>query len=381
MDWNQKPYHSLDYELKRRFGRKIYKLSLDGGMTCPNRDGTLGNRGCIFCSSGGSGDFAAKACPDVWEQIEAAKARVRRKMPPGSSGATIAPGSNGATIAPESNGATTAPGSNGATTAPGSNRATTAPESRGNAGTASECNASANTAPESRAATSPSYIAYFQSYTNTYAPLPRLRSLFERAVSHPDVALLSVATRPDCLPDETVSLLAGLNRRKPVWVELGLQTVHEDTARFIRRGYGFPVFEDACRRLKAAGITVVVHVILGLPGEDRERMLETITRMADFSRAGLIDGIKLQLLHVLKGTDLADYYQNHPFPIFSMEEYIDFVIDCAELLPPELVIHRLTGDGPKSLLVAPSWSGNKRLVLNTLARRFKERNTWQGRLS
>ncbi len=325
MDWNQKPYHSLDYELKRRFGRKIYKLSLDGGMTCPNRDGTLGNRGCIFCSSGGSGDFAAKACPDVWEQIEAAKARVRRKMPPGSSGATIA--------------------------------------------------------PESCAATPPSYIAYFQSYTNTYAPLPRLRSLFERAVSHPDVALLSVATRPDCLPDETVSLLAGLNRRKPVWVELGLQTVHEDTARFIRRGYGFPVFEDACRRLKAAGITVVVHVILGLPGEDRERMLETITRMADFSRAELIDGIKLQLLHVLKGTDLADYYQNHPFPIFSMEEYIDFVIDCAELLPPELVIHRLTGDGPKSLLVAPSWSGNKRLVLNTLARRFKERNTWQGRLS
>ncbi len=318
MDWNQKPYHSLDYELKRRFGRKIYKLSLDGGMTCPNRDGTLGNRGCIFCSSGGSGDFAAQSCPDVWEQIEAAKARVRRKMPPESS--AMAP-------------------------------------------------------------SAPSYIAYFQSYTGTYAPLPRLRSLFERAVSHPDVALLSVATRPDCLPDETVSLLAGLSRRKPVWVELGLQTVHEDTARFIRRGYGFPVFEDACRRLKAAGITVVVHVILGLPGEDRERMLETITRMADFSRAGLIDGLKLQLLHVLKGTDLADYYQNHPFPIFSMEEYIDFVIDCAELLPPELVIHRLTGDGPKSQLIAPSWSGNKRLVLNTLARRFKERNTWQGRLS
>ena len=381
MDWNQKPYHSLDYELKRRFGRKIYKLSLDGGMTCPNRDGTLGNRGCIFCSSGGSGDFAAKACPDVWEQIEAAKARVRRKMPPGSNGATTAPESNGATTAPGSSGATTAPESNGATTAPGSSGATIAPESRGNASTASECNASANTAPEICAATLPSYIAYFQSYTNTYAPLPRLRSLFERAVSHPDVALLSVATRPDCLPDETVSLLAGLNRRKPVWVELGLQTVHEDTARFIRRGYGYPVFEDACRRLKAAGITVVVHVILGLPGEDRERMLETITRMADFSRAGLIDGIKLQLLHVLKGTDLADYYQNHPFPIFSMEEYIDFVIDCAELLPPELVIHRLTGDGPKSLLVAPSWSGNKRLVLNTLARRFKERNTWQGRLS
>ncbi len=318
MDWNQKPYHTLDYELRRRFGRKIYKLSLDGGMTCPNRDGTLDSRGCIFCSGGGSGDFAARACGDVWEQIEAAKARVSGKMP---------------------------------------------------------------AAAENSSNASPSYIAYFQSYTNTYAPLPRLRFLFERAIAHPDVVLLSVATRPDCLPQETVSLLDELNQKKPVWVELGLQTVHEDTALFIRRGYDFPVFKDACLRLKAAGLTVVVHVILGLPGEDRARMLETVRRMADFSRAGLIDGIKLQLLHVLKGTDLAEYFQNHPFPVFSMEEYIDFVIDCTELLPPELVIHRLTGDGPKSLLIAPLWSGNKRLVLNTLMKRFKERNTWQGRLS
>lgn len=314
MDWNNKPYHSLDFELRRQFGRKIYKLSLDGGMTCPNRDGTLGTRGCIFCSAGGSGDFAAPACADVWEQIEAAKSRVGRKI----------------------------------------------------------------SAPEAGA---PSYIAYFQSYTNTYAPLPRLRELFTRALSHPDIAALSVATRPDCLPPETVALLEACAREKPVWVELGLQTVHEDTARLIRRGYDFPVFEDACRRLKAAGLTVIVHVILGLPGEDRGRILETVRRMAEFSHAGLIDGIKLQLLHILKGTDLADYFQNHPFPVFSMEEYIDLVIDCAELLPPELVIHRLTGDGPKSLLVAPLWSGNKRLVLNTLLKRFKERETWQGRLS
>ena len=313
MDWNGKPYHSLDFELRRQFGRKIYKLSLDGGMTCPNRDGTLGTRGCIFCSAGGSGDFAAPACPDVWEQIEAAKSRVKRKI--------------------------------------------------------SDSDASA-----------PCYIAYFQSYTNTYAPPQRLRELFTRAISHPDIAARSVATRPDCLPEETVALLEECSRVKPVWVELGLQTVHGDTARLIRRGYEFPVFEDACRRLKAAGLTVIVHVILGLPGEDRGRILETVRRMAQFSRAGLIDGIKLQLLHILKGTDLADYFQNHPFPVFSMEEYIDLVIDCAELLPPDLVIHRLTGDGPKSLLIAPLWSGNKRLVLNMLLKRFKERETWQGRI-
>ena len=336
--WGEKPYYSLDYYLKETFGQKVYKLALDGGMTCPSRDGTLGTGGCIFCSEGGSGDFAESPPPsgsgpgcgtpaapgrvspslpeieqriarlDVCGQIERAKARVSSKIKDGK------------------------------------------------------------------------YVAYFQSYTNTYGPLPYLTALFSQAVSHPDIAALSIGTRPDCLPKETIALLKKLNQEKPVWVELGLQTIHEDSARLIRRGYELPCFLDALRRLKEAGLTVVVHVILGLPGETREDMLETVRFLGRLDNPS-IDGIKLQLLHILKGTGLADYCRTNPFPMFTMEEYIDFVIDCAELLPPELVIHRLTGDGPKSLLVAPSWSGNKRLVLNTLARRFKERNTWQGRLS
>lgn len=307
LSWNGKPYHSLDWELKHTFGRKLYKLALDGGMTCPNRDGRLGTGGCIFCSQGGSGDFAVPRCESLDRQIEAAKALVARKLAP---------------------------------------------------------------------VKAPSYIAYFQSYTNTYAPLPYLQSLFSQAAAHPDIALLSIATRPDCLPPETVGLLRDINSRKPVWVELGLQTIHEDTAARIRRGYPLPVFTDACRRLKAAGLTVIVHVILGLPGESREQMLETIRFLAAF---GLADGIKLQLLHILRATELGAMYESHPFHVFHMEEYIDLIIDSVELLPPEMVIHRLTGDGPKRLLIAPEWSANKRLVLNRLHQRFKERNAWQGK--
>ena len=306
MDWNGKPYHSLDYELKRQFGRKIYKLSLDGGMTCPNRDGTIATGGCIFCSEGGSGDFAAPRHGSVSLQIEAAMGQVEQKMPHGAGGP---------------------------------------------------------------------YIAYFQSYTNTYAPAPYLKQLFGEAVSHPAIAALSIGTRPDCLGPEVVDLLRELNRIKPVWVELGLQTIHPATADFIRRGYGLPVFEDALTRLKSAGLTVITHVILGLPGESRAMMMETV----DYLAHSPLDGVKLQLLHILKGTGLADYYRDSPFPVFTMEDYIECVIDCVELLPPEITIHRLTGDGPKSLLIAPLWSGNKRLVLNTLHRRFRERNTWQGR--
>lgn len=304
MDWNGKPYHSLDYEIKKQFGQKVYKLSLNGGMTCPGRDGTLGSGPCIFCSAGGSGDFAAPVMDSVHEQIEAAKLQVQRKM-----------------------------------SGPGS------------------------------------YIAYFQSYTNTYAPLPHLRAIFTDAIRHPDIAALSVATRPDCLGPEVVDLLLELNSIKPVWVELGLQTIHESTACFIRRGYPLPVFESALLRLKEAGITVIVHVILGLPGETREMMLETVRYLAK----GVVDGIKLQLLHILNGTDLARIYRDTPFPVLSMEEYLDLVIDCVELLPPDMTIHRITGDGPKKLLVSPLWSGNKRLVLNSLHRRFKERDTWQGK--
>lgn len=316
-------------------------------MTCPNRDGTLGTGGCIFCSGGGSGDFAEPQHASVTEQIEAAKARVSAKIKNGR------------------------------------------------------------------------YIAYFQSYTNTYAPLSHLRTVFTDAVLHPDTAALSIATRPDCLGPDVVDLLRELNQIKPVWVELGLQTIHESTARFIRRGYTLPVYESALRRLKEAGITVIVHVILGLPGETREMMLDTVRYLAgnmrdadgwsDMAGSGndgsswnssgndgsswnssgndgssrnrgpTADGIKLQLLHILEGTDLARIYRDTPFPVLAMEEYLDLVIDCVELLPPDMTIHRITGDGPKKLLLSPLWSRNKRLVLNSLHRRFKERNTWQGK--
>ena len=311
-DWNGKPYYSLDYYLKETFGTKVYKLALDGGMTCPNRDGTIGTGGCIFCSEGGSGDFAAKRTASVHEQVEQAKTRITGKMGKGK----------------------------------------TDPEARNGP-----------------------FIAYFQSYTNTYAPLPYLESLFTETLSIPEICALSIGTRPDCLPDETVKLLSDLNRRKPVWVELGLQTIHENTADFIRRGYKLPVFEDAYRRLKDAGLTVIVHVILGLPGETKNDMLETIRYLADLH----IDGIKLQLLHVLKGTDLNDLYESGAFQTMEFDEYLDLVGDCLMNLPQDIVVHRVSGDGPKSILTAPLWSGNKRLVLNSMAKHLKENQIYQGK--
>lgn len=306
MDWNGKPYHSLDYEMRQLFGTKVYKIALDAGMTCPNRDGTLGTRGCIFCSSGGSGDFAVSsmAAGTVTAQIEKAAARIQHKL---------------------------------------------------------------GTSP-------PAYMAYFQSYTNTYAPVDRLRRLFTEAIQHPDVKAISIATRPDCLPDEVLDLCQRLNQIKPVWIELGLQTIHEDTANLIRRGYPLSCFMDTLARLRNRNLKVIVHVILGLPGESREQMLQTVSALAHAD----IQGIKLQLLHVLKETDLAVLYEQGDCPMFSLEEYLDLVIDCVALLPPEIVLHRITGDGPKSLLLAPLWSANKRLVLNSLTRRFKERNIIQG---
>ena len=304
--WDQRPYHTLSYSLKKQFKTRVYKLSLDGGMTCPNRDGTLGTGGCIFCSKGGSGDFAesCRSYPDIAGQIEAARKRIERKAPSGP------------------------------------------------------------------------YIAYFQSFTNTYAPLPYLSDLFSRTLNHPQIAALSIGTRPDCLEDEKIRLLAELNRKKPVWVELGLQTIHPNTAALIRRGYPLSCFADTAARLKEAGLTVIVHLILGLPGESREQMLSSVDYTAHFLPA--LDGIKLQLLHVLKGTDLAAMYEKDPFPLFSMEEYADFIVTCIEHLPPSMTVHRITGDGPRSLLIAPEWSLHKRQVLNTIDRRFRERNTFQG---
>ena len=305
MVWGDKPYHSLDYELKRQFGQKIYKVSLDGGMSCPNRDGTVGTGGCTFCSQGGSGEFAVgrNGDPDVWEQIEQAKTRVHRKI-----------------------------------------------------------------SGEGK------YIAYFQSYTNTYAPVDYLRTLFERAITHPDIVALSVGTRPDCLGDEVVALLKELNRQKPVWVELGLQTIHEKTAERIHRGYRLEVFEDAYRRLKEAGLTVVVHVILGLPGETKEEMLETVDYLGKIP----VDGIKLQLLHILKGSQMAAEYEKNPFSLMELEEYLDLILTCVARLPQSVVIHRLSGDGAKTLLIGPAWSANKKLVLNRMMQKFRENGIFQG---
>ena len=297
-------YYSLNRYLRETFGEKVYKLALDGGMTCPNRDGTLDTRGCIFCSAGGSGDFAEGRCASVSEQIEKAKARIRGKSDAAK------------------------------------------------------------------------FIAYFQSYTNTYAPVEYLESLFSEAIEEECVVALSIGTRPDCLPEEVIDLLARLNQIKPVWVELGLQTIHEETARYIRRGYPLPVYEDALRRLKAAGITVIVHVILGLPGESREMMLATIDYLGGKHRP---DGIKLQLLHVLEGTDLATEYRAGKFQTMEMEEYWDILFACLERLPPDMVIHRLTGDGPKRSLLDPLWTGDKKRVLNSMNRELQRRDVCQGR--
>ncbi len=309
MFWNEKPYHSLDYEMKKQFGHKVYKLALDGGMTCPNRDGTLGQGGCIFCSSGGSGEFAQPMTPDhsAESQLRSARSRIQSKVKD----------------------------------------------------------------EDSR------FIAYFQSYTNTYAPVAYLEELFTSVIHQPDVAILSIATRPDCLPPDVLLLLKDLNRIKPVWVELGLQTIHQSTADYIRRGYALDVFQKAYENLKDAGITVIAHVILGLPGETRNMTLETVEYLAHLGEHG-IDGIKLQLLHILEHTDLAVEYGQGLVPVLSLEEYTDLVIDCIAILPPETVIHRISGDGPKQMLLAPLWSSNKKLVLNTLSKRLKERGICQG---
>ncbi len=274
---------------------------MDGGFTCPNRDGTLGSRGCSFCL-GGSGSFAEEKCSSVTEQIERAKRRVEKKNPSGR------------------------------------------------------------------------YIAYFQSYTGTYAPVERLNALFGEAIAHPDIAAISVGTRPDCLPPEVIELLARLNKIKPVWVELGLQTIHEKTAERIRRGYPLSVFDDAVKRCKASGLYTVVHMIIGLPGETPEMAVQTA---AYIGKSGA-DGIKLQLLHVLRGTDLADEYAAGLFDVMSMEEYIAALEECVRQLPPQITIHRLTGDGDKKYLVAPLWSADKKRVLNEVNAAFRRDNVIQG---
>lgn len=296
-------YYSLNQYLKHTYGEKLYKVSLDAGMTCPNRDGTLGSRGCIFCSAGGSGDFAADRKLSITAQIEQGKAQAAGKY----SGS--------------------------------------------------------------------SYIAYFQAYTNTYAPVSRLREIFSEAIRRPDIRILDIATRPDCLGADVLALLDDLNRIKPVWVELGLQTIHPDTAAFIRRGYGLSVFEEAVRHLRMRGILVVVHTILGLPGESMDQQLATVRYLNTLD----IQGVKFQLLHILKHTDLAAYYAERPFHLPGMDEYFGMVGKCLCVLRPDIVVHRLTGDGPKSLLIDPLWTANTRQVLNRLQAYLKEQDIWQGK--
>lgn len=264
-------YLSFNKYLKDKFGQKIYKISLDGGFTCPNRDGKAGTRGCIFCSKGGSGDFAESREMSVTEQIESGKKKVEKKIKSGK------------------------------------------------------------------------YIAYFQAFTNTYAPVEILRQKYEEAINHPDIVALSIATRPDCLGDDVLRLLDEMNKIKPIFVELGLQTIHQKSAKYIRRGYDLSVYDKAVRDLKEIGVNVVVHVILGLPNESENDMLETVKYVCESGA----NGIKLQLLHVIDGTDLAKDYEKGLFKTLEFDEYVNLIVKCVKIIPKDIVIHRLTGDGAK----------------------------------
>lgn len=293
--------NTLNAYLKNRFGRKIYKLTLDGGMTCPNRDGKVSFGGCIFCGGNGSGSFCPSVDLSITAQIEEGKKLLKNKIREGG------------------------------------------------------------------------YIAYFQSHTNTYAAVPYLRKIFYEAVNHPDIVGISIGTRPDCLEVEVLKLLEELAKIKPLWVELGLQTINENTAKLINRCYPLKVYDQAVKNLKSIGAEVVTHVILGLPGETEEQMLETVAYSSKVS-----DGIKLQLLHVLRDTKLYEMYQKEPFKIFSMEEYTELLCRCIEIIPKNVVIHRMTGDGDKRLLIEPMWSGNKKVVLNYINKAFSEKDIVQG---
>ena len=293
-------YTALSPYLKRRFGCKVYKLSLSAGCTCPNRDGTLGTRGCIFCS--GSGEFAASGSASIPEQLEQAKYILGKK------------------------------------------------------------------------AQGAKFIAYFQDFTNTYGAVSRLEPLFLAAMEPDDVVALSIATRPDCLPEDILRMLARLRAKKPVFVELGLQTIHDNTAQYIRRGYPLSVFDDAVQKLHALEIEVIAHQILGLPGETAEMIVETTRHLGSVH----VDGVKLHLLHILRGTDLAREYADGRIQMLELDAYIDILEQCLAVLPPDVVIHRLTGDGAKRDLIAPLWSADKKRVLSAIQKRFEQDGVMQG---
>lgn len=289
-------YLSFNKYLKDKFGQKVYKISLDGGFTCPNRDGKIDTRGCIFCSKGGSGDFAQNRDLSITEQIESGKKIVEKKIKSGK------------------------------------------------------------------------YIAYFQAFTNTYAPVEILRAKYSEAINHPDIVALSIATRPDCLGDDVIELLDEMNKIKPVFVELGLQTIHGNSAKYIRRGYSLEVYNEAVKKLKNIGVNIVVHIILGLPNESEEDMLESVKYVCQSQ----IDGIKLQLLHIIAGTDLAKDYEKGLFKTLEFDEYVELIAKCVAIIPKNIVIHRLTGDGAKKDLIAPLWSADKKRVLNAINKALRE---------
>lgn len=298
------PYYSLDDFCKQNFNEKLYKIAIDCNLTCPNRDGTLGTKGCIFCSSAGSGEFATSGSL-VAQQIEAGKAYLKNKR------------------------------------------------------------------------TGAHFIAYFQSFTNTYGPISYLKDIYTQALCLPDIAGISIATRPDCLEEPVLTLLAELKQQFPgkfIWIELGLQTIHEKTAHYIRRGYPLSCFDAAVCKLKQLAIPVIVHVIVGLPGESKKELLETVA----YLNSCQLFGIKFHLLHILKNTDLASEYEAGLVSAMTFEEYIEAIIECIGYLSPDITIHRLTGDGAKDQLIAPLWSLNKRNVLNTIHKELAARKIQQG---
>jgi radical SAM protein (TIGR01212 family) len=302
MMWGDKRYNSLNHFLRQKFGEKVFKISLDAGFTCPNRDGTKSTGGCIFCSQRGSGDFAGKGS-NLVDQFYEEKKVMNKKWKSGK------------------------------------------------------------------------YIAYFQAYTNTYAPVDELREKYTKMLNLDDVSGIAIATRPDCLPDDVLELLSEISKRTYMWVELGLQTINEDTAKLINRGYDINTYIEAVRQLKKRNIEVVTHVILGLPGESHDDMKKTIKFVANTGT----QGIKLHLLHLMKGTRLEEFYNTKKFHLLEMEEYVNLIADSLEMLPPDMVIHRLTGDSPRNLLIGPMWSLKKWEVLNAIDDCLKLRDTYQGR--
>lgn len=303
MFWGDKRYHSLNYHLRRKFGAKVYKMSLDGGFSCPNRDGTLSTGGCIFCSMRGSGDFTAGRGTGIREQWQYNQDLLRKKW------------------------------------------------------------------------TAEKYIAYFQAFTNTYAPAEKLRRIYYEALAQPGVVGLAIATRPDCLPDDVLELLRELNEQTCLWVELGLQSIHKKTADILNLHYHYQTFLEALHKLQALRIETCAHIILGLPGEDREDMLQTAYTVGRLP----LQGLKIHLLHLLKNTRLAQFYDREPFLLLKEEEYVKLAADILENVNPDIVIHRLTGDGPKDILIGPRWSLNKLKVLTDIDRELQQRDSWQGK--